>query len=114
MFFAVDIVFLKIRKSNKCYSKKIKKDSKASVNKTSAPKESIICCYLYFLEKGFRFHLIVCNHCNHVLIMSNDVKNIAILNTNGVDYRCNIFGISKIEVRHLLKTGDLSEKSGSL
>ena len=28
------------------------------VNKTSASKECVVCCCWYFLDKGFKFHLI--------------------------------------------------------
>ena len=34
------------------------------VNKTSASKECNICHYWYFLKKGFRFQLNVCNRCH--------------------------------------------------
>ena len=37
----------------------------------------------------------------------------AILNINGIDYRCIIFRISKSEAKNLLRNADLSEKSGS-
>ena len=43
-------------------------------------------------------------------MMSIDFKFIVILNINGVDYRCIIFGISKSEAIHIFKNHDLSEK----
>ena len=84
--------------------------SKSSVvNKSSASEECIICHYWYFLVKGFKF-----NGCHNVLMMSIDINSIVILNIYGVDYRCIIVGISKIEAINLLKNADLREKSGSL
>ena len=50
------------------------------VNKTNASKESDICHYWYFLDKGFKFQPDVCNGCNDVLMMSVNVNDIAVLN----------------------------------
>ena len=50
----------------------------------------------YFLEKCFMSLSNVCNGCHHIL-MSVNVKDIAILSINGVDYCCLIDGISKCE-----------------
>ena len=36
-------------------------DEDIDVNKTSASEEFIICCYWYFLEKGFKFQPYLCN-----------------------------------------------------
>ena len=70
------------------------------VNKTSASKECIICHYCYFLDKGFNFHLNVCNKCHDVL-MSMNLNDIAILNIDSVDYTYIITGISKCEAINL-------------
>ena len=43
-----------------------------------------------------------------------EIKEIAILNINGADYRCIIGGISKSEAVNLLRNGDLTEKSATL
>ena len=43
-----------------------------------------------------------------------EIKEIAILNINGADYRCIIGGISKSEAVDLLRNGDLTEKSATL
>ena len=51
----------------------------------------------YFLEKCFMFQPNVCNGC-HDILMSVNLKDIAILKINGVDYCCLIDGISKCEV----------------
>ena len=47
-------------------------------------------------------------------LMSIDIEHIAILNTNGVDYRWIVFRISKSEAINLLKNATLSGKCGSL
>ena len=46
--------------------------------------------------------------------MSIELNSIAILNVNGIDYRCIISRISKSEAIDLLRNPDLSEKSESL
>ena len=52
------------------------------------PRKSVICHYRYFLEINFRFHLKVCDKCYDVLIMSINLKDIAVLNICGADYGC--------------------------
>ena len=47
-------------------------------------------------------------------MMSVNLSDIAILNINGVDYRCIITGITKSETVNLLQKADLKEKGGTL
>ena len=84
------------------------------INKTSKSKEHDICLYWYFLHKGFTFQPDVCNECHDVLIMSMNIRNIAILNIYDTDFRCIISGISKSEVVNLFQKADFNEKSGTL
>ena len=57
-------------------------------NKTSASKECMLCHYWYFKDVGFKFEPHVCNKCHDVLMTAYELKNIAILNITGVDFRC--------------------------
>ena len=50
-----------------------------NVNKTSKSKESDICHFWHFLNKGFKFQPNVCNRCHDLLIMSMNLSNIAII-----------------------------------
>ena len=84
------------------------------VNKTSKSKESDICHYWYFLNKGFKFQPYVCNRCHDLLIMSMNLSNIFILKIKSADYCCIITGISKSEAINLLQNIDLTEKTGTL
>ena len=84
------------------------------VNKTSALKESNICHYWYFLNKGFKFQANVCNGCHDLLMMSMNLSDIAILNIKGSDYCCIISGISKSEAINLMQNTDLTKKSRTL
>ena len=61
-----------------------------------------ICHYWYILGKGFQFQPDVCNWCHHVLMMSVNHSDIAILNINGADYHCIIRGNSKTEPTNLM------------
>ena len=60
------------------------------VNKRSESKEYNICLYWYYLDKGFKFQLDVCNGCHDLLMMSMNLSNIGTLDINGTDYRCVI------------------------
>ena len=58
--------------------------------------------------------LSICNRFNNVLMTSVDIKRIALLNIHGLDYRCIINKIGKIEAISILKNADLTEKIGAL
>ena len=84
------------------------------VNKTSASKDYDICCYWYFLSKGFRFQSNICNRCNDLLMMSMNLSNIAVLNIKGSDYGCIISGISKTGAMNVIQNINLTEKNRTL
>ena len=67
------------------------------VNKTSASKACIICHFCYFLDKGHTFQLYLCNGCHDVLVMSMDIKGIAILNIHCVDCPCISMELAKVK-----------------
>ena len=48
--------------------------------KTSASKEFDVCHYWYFLNDSFKFQTKVCNRCYDLLMMSINLKVIAISN----------------------------------
>ena len=56
-------------------------------NKTSESKECNICQYQYFLNKGFKFQVYVCNRCHDLLMMSKNA-----------DYHYIISGIRKVKL----------------
>ena len=84
------------------------------INRTSASKECNICYYWYFLDKGFKFQLYVCNGCHDVLMMSMNFSNIVILKNHDVDYRFIINGVITSEAVNLLQKADLNKESGTL
>ena len=57
------------------------------INESNKSKECIICHYWYFKDISFVFEPCVWDKC-HDTMMPYELENIAILNVNGVDYRC--------------------------
>ena len=80
------------------------------INKTSKLKECMLCHYQYFEDVGYKFQQYLCNGCHSVSIMAYELKNIAILNAKGVDYRCILWGISRDEAVNRLNNSVLEDK----
>ena len=53
--------------------------------------------------------MFVCNGYHAVLMMAYELKNIAILNEKGVDYRCILWGISKNDAINRLNNSVLED-----
>ena len=79
-------------------------------NKTSKSKECVLSHYWYFKDVGYKFEPYLCNGCHAVSIMTYDLKNIAVLNVKGVDYRCILLGISNDEAINRLNNYLLEHK----
>ena len=76
---------------------KIDVSEEIDTNQTSASKECILSHYWYFKDVGFRFEPHVCNKCHNILMTAFELKNIAISDLKGVDFRCILWGISRDE-----------------
>ena len=83
-------------------------------NKISVSKECDICHYWYFLNFSFKFQPNVCNRCHDLLMMSINLRYIAILNIKGSNYSCICSLISKNETINLMQNADLNLKRGTL
>ena len=81
-----------------------------NIDKTNASKECMLCHYSYFKDVRFRFEPHVCNKYHDVLMTAYELKNIAILNVKGVDFRCILWGISKDEAVNRLNNFVLEDK----
>ena len=79
-------------------------------NKTSESKECILCHYWYFEDVGFKFERHVCNKCIDVLMTACELKNAAVLNVKGVDFRCILWGISRDEAVNRRNKSMLEDK----
>ena len=55
--------------------------------KTSASKKYVLWHYWYIKDVAYKLPHI-CNKCHDVLMNAYELKNFAILNVKGVDYRC--------------------------
>ena len=65
---------------------------------------------VYVKDVGFKFEPHVCNKCHDVLMTAYELKNIAILNVKGVDFRCILWGISRDEAVNRLNNSVLEDK----
>ena len=78
-------------------------------NNPTASKECMLCHYQYFKDVGFKFKPHVCNKC-HVLMTAYELKNNAILDVNGVDFRCILWGASRDKAVNRLSDSVLEDK----
>ena len=92
----------------KCYYYRTDVSKGINFNKTHTSKECITCYYPYFLDKKFRNQSNFCNSWHDVSKLP--FGDTAILNINGVDWYCIIFGISKNEAIKILENPDLNKK----
>ena len=79
------------------------------IKKTSASKECMLCHYWYFKDVGFEFEPLVCNKCHDILMTAYDLKDIAILNVKGVDFRCILGVVSRDEAVNRLNDSVLND-----
>ena len=70
----------------------------------------MLCHYWYFKDLGYKFQPYLCNGCHAELMMAYELKNIAILNEKGADYKCILWGISRDEVVNRLNNSLLENK----
>ena len=70
----------------------------------------MLCHYRYFIDVGFKFEPHVCNKCHDVLMTAYELKNIAILNVKGADFRCILCGITRDEAANRLNNFVLEDK----
>ena len=69
-----------------------------------------ICHYWHSKHVGFKFEPHVCNKCQDVLMTAYELKNIAILSLEGVNFRCILWDINKDESVNRLNNSVLEDK----
>ena len=57
----------------------------------------MLCHYWYFKDVEFKFEPHVCNKYHDVLVTAYELKDIAILNVKGVNFRFTLWSISRDE-----------------
>ena len=80
------------------------------INKARASKVCMLCHYRYFKDVGYKSELHFCDKCYDVLTTVYELKNIAILNVKGGDYRCILRIISKNEAVNILNNSVVEDK----
>ena len=60
-------------------------------------------CIYWFFNHGFELQDYVFNGCHNLTILYFNLSDIATITVKGVNYRCNIYDISKSEANHLLE-----------
>ena len=78
--------------------------------KTSASKECMLCHYQYFKDVGFKLEPHFCNKRDDVLMTAYKLKIIAILNVQGADFRCILWGISRDDAVNRFNSSVLEDK----
>ena len=71
----------------------------------------MLCHYWYFKDVGFKFDPHVCNKCHDVLMTAYELKDTAVLNVKGFDFRCIVRGIGRDEAVNRLNNTMLENKS---
>ena len=77
-------------------------------------KSEIFVTICIFLDKNFLFQRNVCNGCHDLLMMSMNLRDIAVLSIKSADYCCIISRISNMEAINLMQNLNLTEKRGTL
>ena len=54
-------------------------------NKTYASNKRDICCYWYFLDKGFKYEAYLCNDCHDLMQKAMNFNDVAIFPVNSLD-----------------------------
>ena len=83
-------------------------------NKTEGLHECIIYHYWYFLKLNFRSQSGVCDGCHDMTQNSMSFNDVAIVTTEGNDWRIHLCFMTKSEILDKIKNADLIEKSGQL
>ena len=80
------------------------------INKTGTSKECIIYHYFYFKNVGYKLDPHVCSDCYDILMIACELKNFAILNVKGVDYRCLLWDVTKNDAVNMMDNSKLGDK----
>ena len=82
----------------------------SDINKTNASKECEICLYWYFLDKGFKYQPCVCNDYHDLMQKATNFNDVAIVSTEGSNYRIHFWYMSKDDAIDILKISDFKKR----
>ena len=72
-------------------------------------KACMIWHYWYFKGIDYKFEPYVCNGCHDISMIAYGLKNIAILNVKGVDYRFVLWNMTRNDAINRLNNSELDE-----
>ena len=84
------------------------------INKTNTLEEFNICHYWYFLDKGFKYELHICNDCHDLMQKAMTFIDVAIVSIKQNDYRIQFWYMSKDDAIIIMKNANLNGKTGLL
>ena len=73
-------------------------------------RECSLCKFYYFLEKNFKYGPYLCNGCCDMSLKAISMKNLAIINHNGIHYCVNFAFFSKKDASNLIKNATIIAK----
>ena len=80
------------------------------LDKSNKSKKCMICHYCHFKDIGYKYEPYVGHGCHDLSMVVYDLNDFMILSIKGIDYRCNVFNISKSDAINLLNNSVLDNK----
>ena len=77
-------------------------------------RECSLCKFYYFLDKNFNYGPYLCNGCYDMSLKAISMKNLTIINYNGIHYRVKLAFISKNDASNLIKNVVIMGEKGTL
>ena len=77
-------------------------------------RECSLCKFYYFLDKNFNYGPYLCNGCYDMSLKAISMKNLTIINYNGIHYRVKFAFISKNDASNLIKNAVIMGEKGTL
>ena len=74
----------------------------------------MICHYLDFLDKDFKYEPYICNGCHNLMSKAMNFNNVVIVSVKGSDYRIHFLYMAKDDAMSIMKGSSLMKKSGLL
>ena len=66
--------------------------------------------FSYFLDRGFKYELYLCNGCHDLMQKAMNFNDVAIVSIKGNDYRIRFWYVSKDGERNIMKSSYSKEK----
>ena len=77
-------------------------------------QKELICHYLYFLDKSFKYEPHLCNSCHDLMEKGANFNDVAIVFIKENDNRIHFWYMSKADVINIKNKSNLTERSGLL